>query len=285
MFTYWDQGIDQAPSVVRHGVERWRALHPEWSLSVLDNTSVNEYLAIYKCNCNHLIPQTRSDLLRYALLHRHGGLWVDSTTYPVVSLDRWLPHVLGKSTLFCFEFSYNYRRMDNWLVYADEGSKPFRIWFDHICDYWTKNRVFIDEQELDRLSLNQENGYNPLAILDLTMCDSVIGDRHLYHWSQLIFEKLVSIDDEFRANWKRLHKVDGHACTNLQYYEKRNKTFPRNLLRKVLRYSDIQKMKSYMFNSPVIKLDWREDYDLNRLDMAAGRVVDELLSPPNHLRL
>ncbi|MFY9825023.1 MAG: glycosyltransferase [Thermoanaerobaculia bacterium] len=88
----WIQGEGAMPRRYRRWAESWRALHPDWEYVLWDDAALRrllgehlpELLALYE---RHQDFAERSDLGRYAVLHVHGGLYVDVDTRCVRPLD------------------------------------------------------------------------------------------------------------------------------------------------------------------------------------------------------
>jgi hypothetical protein len=273
IFFYWDRGIENAPELVKHNFSRWKQLHPEWSIIVLDSHSAEEYLQVYKFDTETLIPQTKSDLLRYALLRKHGGFWIDATVFPVVPLDIWFKDALADADLFCFFVPFGWRRMDNWFLYADPESVSLDIWFERILQFWCKSRSFIDTTELQDSGFTKENRFEPLSIHKMTQSSGILGSRYLYLWSQFIFEELVIENEKFSGNWNKIAKLDGMRCAEVQFYLKRNDKNVRKWIRRLMPIADRYKIYSYMKHCPVLKLDWREKYNFKMLDKLSDYII------------
>ena len=121
IWTYWDSGFDAAPEVVQVCLESWRERNPGWAVVALSDENLTEYvddetLATLR-SLNNITIQKFSNLLRFYLMARHGGVWVDATCYCAKPLDSW---ILGKmrSGFFAFRLVG-----DNWL------RNPKNRWF------------------------------------------------------------------------------------------------------------------------------------------------------------
>ncbi|GFH26773.1 capsular polysaccharide synthesis, partial [Haematococcus lacustris] len=74
----WFSGWHTAPWLCKQVALSWRAYNPTWRVVLLDNTTLSTYVP------DLVLPleagaQAKSDLLRLALLARHGGVWADAT--------------------------------------------------------------------------------------------------------------------------------------------------------------------------------------------------------------
>ena len=76
----------------------WRELHPEWTHRLWSDAEVEgllreRYPALEAAYRSYDIAQ-RADLARYAILHRHGGIYCDLDVIPVRSFEPLLGHAL-----------------------------------------------------------------------------------------------------------------------------------------------------------------------------------------------
>lgn len=87
----WVQGFDSMPDIYKEWSSKWKTTHPNWELKFWSDTEALKfieenyphYLEVYK----KLIPVKKTDFFRLLLLYHFGGVWVDTDTYPVKSLD------------------------------------------------------------------------------------------------------------------------------------------------------------------------------------------------------
>src|SRR5699024_4351936 len=83
VFTYWAQGLDSAPPVVRASVNAWKRELGD-QLVVLNESDL-EYWINFDSSMHDRLPARSarfSDVLRTELLAKYGGTWVDATTFP-----------------------------------------------------------------------------------------------------------------------------------------------------------------------------------------------------------
>lgn len=84
IFVYWAQGADKMPYIPTRVVNRLKMLYKEYDIIIIDDNNYKEYIDVepeieqlYK---NRQISiQTFSDILRFNLLYKYGGTWIDST--------------------------------------------------------------------------------------------------------------------------------------------------------------------------------------------------------------
>lgn len=88
----WWQGLEHAPAVVRACVTSIRERCGGRDVIVITRDNVREYADlpdyIYdKLDAGAMTLTHFSDILRFNLLHRHSGLWMDATLYAAKTLD------------------------------------------------------------------------------------------------------------------------------------------------------------------------------------------------------
>jgi hypothetical protein len=143
IWMYWAQGIEQAPPVVQLCQQQLRSLHAPEELVVLDESSLEEYVEIPGLVRDRLAknPTKLADVLRFELLVRYGGVWLDATCYPRQRvLDR-LPELLPSGF---FAFRYRRARISSWML-AGEPNHPvlaLTLAAQHV--YWERFRRAID---------------------------------------------------------------------------------------------------------------------------------------------
>jgi hypothetical protein len=118
VWMYWEQGLDNAPEVVKQCHASWRRLNPDWQVVMLDKNSMPDYVdlpAIIGSNYDNIPVQHRSDMLRLNLLARFGGVWADATCLCNWPLDSWM-HECIKSGFFVFRDPGRDRLISNWFI-------------------------------------------------------------------------------------------------------------------------------------------------------------------------
>jgi mannosyltransferase OCH1-like enzyme len=94
-FIYVSEGLhlppnnkSDIPSKVRNNMDDWKMMHPQWQVRIWDNTMVRQEFP-------ELIPVLSkldamawvADILRYHILLRHGGVYIDTDIVPLRSLE------------------------------------------------------------------------------------------------------------------------------------------------------------------------------------------------------
>lgn len=85
VWTLWWQGIDKMPPIIQATIESKRR-HLPYPVVVIDQHNVGEYLelppyVLEKVEAGKYTLAALSDVIRFSLLAKYGGLWVDATIY------------------------------------------------------------------------------------------------------------------------------------------------------------------------------------------------------------
>ncbi len=155
IWTYWHQGFDKAPWLVKNCILHWRQLHPDWAIHLLDAQTVKDFvepLPIRKDILNKMLLPHRSDLIRTQLLIKYGGVWADPTTFCTVSLNTWIENNLSTG-LFLYRNPARDRIISNWFIAATVNQPLLMQLFDQLCNYWNnhdfrnfnRNKVSVTE--------------------------------------------------------------------------------------------------------------------------------------------
>ena len=110
IWVFWAQGFEKAPQLVRACNARLNSLNAGRVVNIdLDN--LHEYIElpdiIYEKVESKIISLTHfSDIIRFKLLAKYGGLWIDSTCWVEASIPQWIkeasfysPKTLGAAPL------------------------------------------------------------------------------------------------------------------------------------------------------------------------------------------
>ena len=101
----WLQGWDSAPDIVRACRASWSLQNPYWTANFLSAADLPDFFPatspLRGLDAARIPPAAFSDIVRNELLARHGGVWVDATTYCLRPLDGWLGHA-AVSGFFAF---------------------------------------------------------------------------------------------------------------------------------------------------------------------------------------
>ena len=95
-FLFWAQGAERLPYLTQEVLERVKVFYPDYTVYLLDLNNYKEFVSIEveiqnKLECGDITIQTFSDILRFNLLYKYGGVWCDATLlffkrYPLMDL-------------------------------------------------------------------------------------------------------------------------------------------------------------------------------------------------------
>jgi hypothetical protein len=176
IWTYWDQGIDKLHAFNRLCASSWRHHNPDWAVAVLDPSTVFDYLdpSDLPLRWNRIeTPQTRSNLVRLALLARHGGVWMDSTILLQRSLDEiaW-DHIEEKSLDLAGFCTRSHSRdqgkdvFETWFIACKQGSHLVKRWHEVYSRLWndryTNSGILEDPlfEDVDRKNIDNPQYLN-----------------------------------------------------------------------------------------------------------------------------
>ena len=111
IWMYWhDNDINKtAPYLNQRCIQKWKELNQQsYEFRLLDKESACAQEPLFKDiveNCKHKRSHSaQSDLLRLILLEKHGGIWVDSSVYPMKPLRDFFDTMTGHSDFFSYRF-------------------------------------------------------------------------------------------------------------------------------------------------------------------------------------
>lgn len=128
IWSYWSGTTP--PLVVRRCIARWRALHPDFSIRVLDDSTLHAYIPELPAGLALQSPQRRADWIRLELLLRYGGIWLDASSILTRPLD-WVIALQKEAQsdfigyyLSLYTTDASRPVVENWFLAAPPGS-PF----------------------------------------------------------------------------------------------------------------------------------------------------------------
>src|SRR5690606_29409949 len=78
IWAYWNG--PQPPLLIQRCFENWRRFNPGFSIFILNDETLPQYLPEVADRLGQIPVAKRSDWIRLELLHRHGGIWLDAST-------------------------------------------------------------------------------------------------------------------------------------------------------------------------------------------------------------
>lgn len=141
IWTYWHQGFDNAPPVVKPCIEQWKSLNPEWELRFLDQYNMYDYIEPIEINKETLEKMSlavSSDLFKLQFLIKHGGVWADATTFPLVPLDDWLLSKMDAGYFYFYKPGRD-RLISSWFMASEKNNEMLKKHYEALKNYWNNN--------------------------------------------------------------------------------------------------------------------------------------------------
>ena len=140
VWLFWWQGIDRAPELVKACYKSVIENFPGWNIIVIDESNYFEYVVlpdyiIDKHNRGIITHTHFSDILRLALLCKHGGVWLDATVYCTGKINA----EYLEQDLFCYRNGWMNQENINfasWFICAKANEPILSTSLDLLYDYW-----------------------------------------------------------------------------------------------------------------------------------------------------
>lgn len=247
----WLQGWDNAPGTVGRCASLWRWHNPDWRVIELSLANLRDYVdptdlpALMTCSPNH-----QSDLIRAAILRRHGGVWADATLLCRRPLRDWVDPYL-ESGFFAFSDPGPGRLCASWFMCSeDEGPIVSRL-HDSLTDFFSATPSRPSHGRLRRMVIarlaplvNARVSWTAIWFSNLSLRHVRIRPYYSLHYA---FNRLVRTDPACRAQWSRTPKypADGpHLVARLGM----SASVTPDIRRQIDECSE-----------PVLKLSWKHD--------------------------
>lgn len=251
IWTYWHQGFENAPELVRSCVDSWEKKHSDWIVIRLNKDNYYQYTGDIPLNnrAKEKISLAHfSDLIRTKLLIEFGGVWADPTTFPLKNLNDWLVPNMA-SGIFLFQNPGRDRLISNWFIASEKKQEILVYLFEDLCAYWNSNNFINFERKvmssteillqkvLNRNLLFPMFWFNPIMTKLFRLRPYMV-----YHYR---FYYLIRKNKAFRNQFNLMKRIDAIKAHLVQEIGQMNE----------INEEDIQKIKS--IDAPLFKLNWQ----------------------------
>lgn len=156
VWTYWAQGASDMPVIVERCIESQKIVIGQmegWRHIVLSDNDLDRYVKIppyikkkYK---KGIISTTHySDILRYTLISRYGGIWLDATVYLTAGNSAPLNiEMVSEQELFFVQMPLNVpqiRIAGSWIIKSNRNNPIILAVRDMLYEYWKKENYIRD---------------------------------------------------------------------------------------------------------------------------------------------
>lgn len=158
IWTLWWQGVDSAPPLVKACINTMQQNANGAKLVIITKDNYKDYIKlpdyiISKREKGYISFAQLSDIIRFSLLRKYGGLWLDSTVFvskPIPKSYFYMPffsqHTKWQKTCFVQHNLYH-----GFIVGSMPNGKLASFMQDCFFRYWEKNDVLIDYLMIDYL--------------------------------------------------------------------------------------------------------------------------------------
>ena len=175
IFILWLQGWDSAGWLNKQVAESWEVNNPGWRVHYIDAVNLKQYVQgidyIYDAN-KDISPAAKSDIIRLALLNKHGGVWADATLLCMQPLDKWVDRAVDPAGLWMYHGTGGGMSVDegpaSWFIVSKKGSYMISKWKAACDDFWNSH-----------------------------------GSTDNYFWMDALFKNLYETDSRFRNDWSK----------------------------------------------------------------------------------
>lgn len=161
IWVYWQQGFDNSPDIVKRCLSSIKVNSDGFDVIELDINNVSDYVSIpenikNKLKNNTITPTHYSDVVRFALLSEHGGMWIDSTYLITKKITSLIPED-GFFTL-----RSDYKKDNPWVpkgrwscnfIQFNKGDPIAKSIYNTFIRYWERNNTILDYFLLDYIIL------------------------------------------------------------------------------------------------------------------------------------
>ena len=139
IWAYWNDNI--IPPIINKCINNWKNMNPDHKIVIITPNNINKLIKeddISSFDFASLTPQRQSDWIRLYVLHKYGGIWIDSSTILTNSF-KWLHN--KNSTAFGyyikkFTTNQNYPVIESWFIASTSTNEFINLWFkefDYAC--------------------------------------------------------------------------------------------------------------------------------------------------------
>lgn len=146
IWVFWWQGLDNAPQLVKVCVDSIYKNSGEHPVNIIDKDNISSYIDLpdyvtEKLKAGKMTITHFSDILRFALLYKYGGIWMDATIYISRSFD----DEIYENPLFTIKAKNpSGRKWTSFFWAASPGNRNIGMIRDFFYMYWEQEEGLID---------------------------------------------------------------------------------------------------------------------------------------------
>ena len=236
----WFQGENdpEIPRLDEECIKRWKMLNPDWEVNILSDKTIDHYVPEYvdiikQCKVQRNLA-AKSDLLRLFLLEKYGGVWADTSLYPVTDLNTMMNDYLNESGFFAYR--YLPRWINNcgikeitsfFLISPDKESYIIQKWKIEFIKRFISNSPNTNCQEINYIKNFNEDGFENHAVFS-------------------VISRLYDSDDKIRKTIDSMPQVDEKHVHS--FTDRRDNRYSKNFYCHTYKRPTKYLMKKYLNN-------------------------------------
>ena len=185
IWTYWHD-ITNIPPVVKACIESWKKHNSDYKITILNNNLVKKLcnVDIDKLNIPKAFNARYADYARLLVLHKYGGIWMDSTIICTESL-KWVDDLQNKTSAELIGYiapstsKIEHPIPENWFFACIPKSKFVKDWLNEalFMNSFPSENEYINHVG-DLKKYNAENLKDLLPYLIMHLCASIVLHRY-----------------------------------------------------------------------------------------------------------
>lgn len=219
----WLQGMEEAPELVKNCYDSIIYHKGKMNLILINKDNFQEYADLPQFVIDKwkkgIISNTHfSDVLRINLLLRHGGLWMDSTTY----LTGDIPKYITDGDFFVYQdgfFNNDMINFGSWLIYSKPNNILLKELQNLLLEYW-KRCNYLKNYFILNMFFRMVTDYYPEEWKKVPYYNQI--DQHIFQWEFLNeydekrYEQIKNISPVHKLS----NKFNKNQIQNCSYYSK-----------------------------------------------------------------
>lgn len=164
-FTYWHTLI--LPEFIKACMNTWRIYNPDFEIIMYDDNKFKKEFLDIPSQYDRLTHQHRANYVRFCLLEKYGGIWLDCSIILFGSLSESYCDI---NYVHGFSGTMSHVYFENWFIAAPKNNVLISKWkqeyvkaldmgFDNYKDYYIKK---IDELDIDTIQRDELRKINNL---------------------------------------------------------------------------------------------------------------------------
>lgn len=159
IYVMWWQGVENAPTLIQNNIRRMQKIFGKDNVYIITEKNWKQYcsfssIIIKKFNAGKISIAALSDIIRFNLLKKHGGLWVDSTVILSENCKGILSEYNDKDFFSISNLDNDYHYISKskwtaWFIGGKAGYPLFEFATEFYDNYFEKHDFLIDYYTID----------------------------------------------------------------------------------------------------------------------------------------